>query len=503
MSAEQGLWGVLRPANRLKIHGTSIVTAFFLAIYAQLICPFIAKLEFSVLMFTLLSFSVLQILLRETLFFCFPQSKGKSSLARHGYHLSIATWILTGMIAFATHFVVYDAFPMASHVKLLSGYWALGAGILAQWEYVEIETAYRSHGQTNLGARHYWERLTQRVLEGYGIFTIVPAMAMMLMISRYVYEGEQGITIGPEVVLEVVFLGLFFVVAALIVAWRFGKVLKKDTAHIMGGIQNVADGVFDFKLDTSRPDEFGEVAQGINTMASGLLQREKIRSAFGHFVPEEVAKDFLEKYDKDENMLGGERRELTILMSDLRDFTPLSESLEPEELIELMNGYFSEMVLAIRAHGGVVDKFMGDAIMAIFGLVFNENECHSKQAVRAGLEMLERLEKHNAERMKAKPGSSPLKLGVGIHTGEVVAGYVGSHDRLEFTVLGQNVNLTARIEGETKPPAPPLLFSQAVADKVSPAMDTHEVLTTTLKGVSGPVKLFTLKSIADEFKAMD
>ena len=495
MSAKQGLWVVLKPANRLKIHATSLVAAFFLAVYAQLICPFIAKLDFSVLMFTLLSFGILQIVMRESFYCYLPTSKGTASLARHGYHLSIATWFLTGIVAFMTHFFLYEAFPMASHVKLLSGYWALGAGILAQWEYVEIETAYRQNSAMSVGARHYWERLTQRVLEGYGIFTIVPAMAMMLMISRYVYEGEQGITVGPEVVLEVVFLGMFFVVAALVVAWRFGKVLKKDTAHIMDGIQNVADGVFDFELDTSRPDEFGEVAQGINNMASGLLQREQIRAAFGHFVPPEVAKDFLERYSKDEDMLGGERRELTILMSDLRDFTPLSETLEPEELIELMNAYFSEMVLAIRAHGGVVDKFMGDAIMAIFGLVFNEDECHSKQAVCAGLEMLERLEKHNAERMKAKPGSSPLKLGVGIHTGEVVAGYVESHDRLEFTVLGQNVNLAARIEGQTKAPAPPLLFSKEVADKVASKIDVEEVLTADLKGVSEPVKLFSVKSV--------
>jgi adenylate cyclase len=142
---------------------------------------------------------------------------------------------------------------------------------------------------------------------------------------------------------------------------------------------------------------------------------------------------------------------------------------------------------------------MGDAIMAIFGLVSNEEECHSKQAVCAGLEMLERLEKHNAQRMQGNPDTRALKLGVGIHTGEVVAGYVGSHDRLEFTVLGQNVNLAARIEGQTKLPAPPLLFSQEVADKIASKIEIQEVLTAKLKGVSEPVKLFSVKSVVSSF----
>jgi adenylate cyclase len=498
MLARAGLRSTLKPIHRLKMHLTTLAAAVFLAVYAQLVCPFISTLEFSSLMLNLLGLGALQILVREGLFFSFPSPKGSVSLSRHGYFLCIATWIVTGFAALALHYFLYADFPMGSHVKLMSGYWALGAGILAQWEYVDIEEACRSKNFSGSGPRQHWEGLAHRILEGYAIFTTVPAIAMMLIILRYVYEGKQGVAIGPEVVSEVGFLGGFFVVASLLVALRFGKALKKDTEQIINGIAMVGEGSFEVSLDTSRADEFGEVALGINSMAEGLLQRERIREAFGHFVAPEVAADFLDKYTSGgKSMLGGERKQLTILLSDLRDFTPLSESLEPEALTELLNEYFSEMVLAVRAHGGVVDKFMGDAIMVIFGLLPSDGKSHEQQAVEAGIEMLQRVDAFNAQRLERDPAARQLRSGIGVHSGEVVAGYIGSKDRLEFTVIGQNVNLAARIEGQTKPPAPPLLFSKEIADRIDGELDVKEVMTTSLKGVTGPVKLFSVRSLLD------
>ena len=491
--------------HRIKIHVTAVVVGIFLAIYAQLVCPFICTLSFGRVLSTLGGIALVQIAIRETLFTLFPHPSNNRSLARHGYYLSIVTWMLTGCLAFLVHYTLYDLmvdnialkFPIASHIKLLSGYWALGGGILAQWEYVDIEEACRANNPQDTETKKHWEQLTHRILEGFTIFTVVPALAMLLIVSRYVWEGKNGIIVGPEMIKEVAFLGIFFVCTSLAVAWRFGLALQKDTQKIVDGITQVGQGEFMLELDTSRPDEFGEVAKGINSMALGLLQRERIRAAFGHFVAPEIAQDFLEKYTKDEkSLLGGERKHLTILLCDLRDFTPLSESLEPEALTELLNAYFTEMVESVHNNGGVVDKFMGDAIMAIFGLVPNANISHEEQAVAASLDMLQRVQSFNQRRREIDPQAPLIRSGIGLHAGEVVAGYIGSNDRLEFTVIGQNVNIAARIESQTKAPAPPLLFSHSVAKKVGD--NAVKVLTTPLKGVSEEMTLYSVRSLMEQ-----
>jgi len=414
-------------------------------------------------------------------------------MSRHGYLLSIYSWFFAGFLAFLVHFVLYTDFPMGSHIKLLIGYWILGGGILAQWEYVDIEKACRQSGIQSEGVHLHSERLTRRLTESFAIFTVVPALAMLLIIMRTVYEGQQKIHIRPVMLYEALFLGCFFVLVSLVVAWRYGKTLKRDTDQIVSGLAKVEEGSFNVALDTSRADEFGRVAEGINNMIRGLVQRERIREAFGHFVAPEVAKDFLERYISDKNkLLGGEKKQLTVLFSDIRNFTPLAESMEPEALTEFLNSYFSEMVIAVRSNGGVIDKFMGDAIMAIFGLIPNTQRSQQAQAIDAALEMIQRLESFNQTRKQTNPDAPKITAGIGIHSGEVVAGYIGSEDRLEFTVVGQNVNIAARIEGQCTHPAPSLLFSETLAQQIENDFAIQKVLTTELKGVSDLVTLFTI-----------
>ena len=215
-------------------------------------------------------------------------------------------------------------------------------------------------------------------------------------------------------------------------------------------------------------------------MAS-LLYLDKIKSIIsGTWL--HLCKRSIKEYVQDDKAvkLGGERTELTILMCDLRDFTPLSENLEPEQLMELLNAYFSEMVQAIRTNNGMVDKFIGDAVMAVFEMDKTE-ENHCALAVQAALDMRKRLEQFNATRTNLPP----LRNGIGIHVGEVVAGYIGSIDRLEFTVIGRAVNVAARLEAQTKPP-----ISQEVADKLD--IPNIKVGMAKLKGIEQEVALYSV-----------
>lgn len=473
-------------AIRIQLHLISLVTIFFLWIYNRQVCPFIDGLSFWEFAANISLVFLFQLLLREVLFRRWPTPRANISLSRHGYRLSVIIWCLAGLCAITVHGLRYPAFPLGSHLKLLSSYWVLGAGIIAQWEYVLLEKAERRHSASFRGAQQFLERITRRITEGYVLFTLAPVVIMLLVAIRYIFEGF----IPREVAIELSYIGIFLVCTALLVATMFGRSLKKDTEHIKASLQQIERGAFTTTLDISRRDELGEMSASINQMAAGLQQRERIREAFGRFVSPRIAEEFIDKFVTNDNelTLGGQRREVVILMCDIRNFTPLAETISPEQLTALLNGYFSEMVAVIQRHGGMVDKFIGDAIMATFGLV--DSEDMAPRAVRAAIEMQERLAAYNHR--IAEAGMEPLQSGIGIHMGDVVAGYIGSAERMEFSVIGTAVNIAARIEAQAKAPQPSILFSKKIADEITPTIAAKHIITTPLKGISAELELFAL-----------
>jgi adenylate cyclase len=468
---------------RLRLHFGVVVAAAFLAIYAKSVCPFIATVPFQQVALVLMALSVFHIGLREVLLRAFPSPWGHETVARHGFHLSVIGWLIMGLVAVMAHAIIYPDFPAASHAKLLSGYWAMGAGILAQVEFVAMETHFRRFQAESAAVTV--ERISRRLMEGFLVVSVVPTLVMVLMGVRMVYEGYAH----PGVAVEVAFLGLCFIAAAIYMSWRYGSALRDDCAGIVASLKDVKDGRFtDIRVDASRPDELGLVAGGINEMAAGLALRERIKDAFGRFVDPQVAAHVIAQFgDNDETgvHLEGRRIEVTVLMADLRGFTPMAESMEPEDLIALLNGYFAEMVASVHAHGGMVDKFIGDALMAVFGLGGEAD--HTLAATRCAVDMQTRLADFNRGLAEGRK----LVNGIGLHVGEVVAGLLGSPDRLEFTVIGNAVNLAARLEAQARSPRPPILLSAAAARRVGGGIELVPQGALRLKGVSEEVEIFS------------
>jgi adenylate cyclase len=178
-------------------------------------------------------------------------------------------------------------------------------------------------------------------------------------------------------------------------------------------------------------------------MIAGLRQLLFVKDLFGRFVSPEVSAQLIAGQIK----LGGEQRTVTILMSDLRDFTRLSEESPPEEIVDLLNEYFGAVVKASKQYGGIVNKFVGDSALIIFGAPVTMTH-HAGRALATALAMRAALVEINARRCEA--GLSPLRQGIGIATGSVIAGQVGSEDRMEYTVIGDAVNVASRLEALTK-----------------------------------------------------
>ncbi len=475
----------LPPRVHLLLHGGSLLVAGFTYVYGRLVCPFICSLSPSQLSRTVLLLFLFHVLLRELLLRLAPLSGSRFTPSRQAHLLSVASWLVTGLVGFLLHRLSYPSFPFASHFKLALGYWLLGGALLSQVEHLLFERVLLPASDASPALR-LRERLGRRLVEGYVVFTTVPVLVLLLTLMRFIVElgGSR------RFVLEAVLLAIIFTGAALGAALAYGSSLRRDSERLLEAVRRVGSGDFQPSVSTSRPDELALIADGINEMAGGLLLRERIRDAFGRFVSPEVATEFIEKYARHGKVaeLGGSRREAVVLFSDLRDFTPLSESLPPEALIEVLNGYFAEMVAAISQHGGMVDKFIGDAVLAVFGLTEGPGPRPEAAAVSAALEMRRRLAQYNAR--LAERGLH-LQSGIGIHSGEVVAGYLGSTDRLEFTVIGHTVNVAARIESQAREPRPPLLFSREVARHLGDSFSVTDVGSVALKGVAGEIPLFT------------
>lgn len=195
--------------------------------------------------------------------------------------------------------------------------------------------------------------------------------------------------------------------------------------------------------------------------------------------------------------LGGSKKMVTVFFSDIRDFTKFSEGHTPEQVVEMLNEYFQVMVGIINRNGGVVDKFIGDAIMAVWGAP-KGTERDSQNAVKACLEMRVALAELNASR--AARDKVPIKIGMGVHRGEAISGTIGSSERMEYTVIGDTVNQASRIEASTKSFGTDLLLSEDMAEFALEEFIMEVAGSVEVKGKEAPLKLFKVRGYYDEQK---
>ena len=189
--------------------------------------------------------------------------------------------------------------------------------------------------------------------------------------------------------------------------------------------------------------------------------------------------------------LGGTRRFATILFSDIRNFTPFAEAHEPEEVVAVLNEYFTEMVRIVFRYGGTLDKFLGDGLMAVFGVPFDLPD-HELRSVVVALEMMQAVEAFNERHQLSVRGLPPLSIGVGIATGPCVAGNIGSPERMEFTSIGDTVNFAARLESLNKSLGTSIIVSATTAQQIRHVVTVRELPPTVVKGKTGTPALFAV-----------
>lgn len=276
---------------------------------------------------------------------------------------------------------------------------------------------------------------------------------------------------------------------AIFLIFLFSMTLTSPIEKLAEMIQLVSKGNFDVKARAKikSHDEVGDLATAFDNMTEGLKERDKVKNLFNKFHGSSITEDLL----KNDIGVGGQNKQVTVFFSDIRGFTSFSEKRTPEEVVEMLNEYFEVMVGIINKHEGVVDKFIGDAIMAVWGAPHTgERDTHN--ALRACMEMRRSLEVLNKKR-EAR-GQPAIMIGMGLHTGPAISGTIGSSERMEYTVIGNTVNTTSRIEASTKAFGSDLLVSEDVVAKVGDDFQVEMAGAAEVKGRSEPLKMFKVRA---------
>lgn len=295
--------------------------------------------------------------------------------------------------------------------------------------------------------------------------------------------------LAPYLRLEHTYLGLALL--GLVVSVGLGiwiaRGVSRPVLQLAEGARNIAEGNYQHRVHLKQEDELGSLATSFNQMSEGLAERDRVRDLLGKVVSREVAAELLQKGIA----LGGEEREVTVLFSDLRNYTGMSEMLPAQEMIRILNHYFTRMSAIVEKHGGVVDKYVGDALMALFGAPVAK-EGDADRALQTALEMTAALDELNRDWHER--GLPTIDIGIGVNTDVVIAGNMGSETRLNYTVIGDGVNLASRLEGLTKVAEyrTRIIISGATLAKAREVYRTRPLGEVAVKGKQKPTEIFAL-----------
>lgn len=297
-----------------------------------------------------------------------------------------------------------------------------------------------------------------------------------------VYSLAGALQTQQELRFQILVFSSAAVLCALILSLLISHGLSTPLRELVAGTAAVRRGELQVRVPVRSRDEVGELALSFNEMTEGLAQKEMYRTVLNMVADEKVAQALV----NGQLALGGELREISVLFCDIRGFTPLTEKMPPEEVIEMLNEHMTALTRVVKEHNGVLDKFVGDLLMAIFGApVSHKND--TLNAARCALRLKQEREKLN------RVSRHQLKIGIGIATGKVVAGCMGSADRLNYTVLGERVNLASRLCSQAGPGQ--VVIDQCTREKLGDAISVTPLPALNLKGFRDNIVAYELTEV--------
>jgi class 3 adenylate cyclase len=296
---------------------------------------------------------------------------------------------------------------------------------------------------------------------------------------------------GSQILAPILHFRFYFLAGVLVSLLGILGLMRLGISPLISSIQRlarraglVAKGQYGNPIPVHSRDEIAQLTASFNNMVEGLKERDFISNTFGRYVDQEIARELLSRPEA--ARLGGEKREVVILFSDIRGFTPLAETLSPEATIQLVNRHFSLMIDVLQQHRGIIVDFLGDAILAFFDPWHGPLTPVVRRGVRCALSMEAAVADQNLSEFKLHK----LQIGIGLHVGEVVVGNIGSETRAKYGIVGAAVNLTHRIQAQAREGE--VVISEAAYRQISDEIVIKRSFHTKLKGIQNPINLYVV-----------
>jgi class 3 adenylate cyclase len=405
---------------------------------------------------------------------------------------TVAIWVVMGtaVTAFAT---VAQDIGLARILQIFFGTTLVGGSIANLTGYLIADALVRLDAARLLGSLESLAHRAPLKLPRLLLAFLLIVGLLPVTVAAWLAFGYGRLLAGDPVAADLVTrltrAGVFIwfvtvAITAVSMVWIVRGMIR-PLNRLTEEIGRVARGDFHIRLPVASDDDIGQIASSFNRMAGELAERERIREMFGRYVSEGVLDQLLK--GELELRLGGERREVAILFADIRGFTSLAEALPPEQTTEIVNAYFEAITSPIHAEAGTIVEYLGDGVLAVFGAPIAYEDA-SERAVRASIQI-----RHAVSALKARHRETGLpapEVGMGIHHGPVVVGNIGSSTRMKYGVIGDTVNVAARIQGLTREWAAAILISEAVRRRLGDGVAVAALGAVHVKGRTDAVQLY-------------
>ncbi len=412
--------------------------------------------------------------------------------------ISLVIWVIAGLF-FGQGGVMFLTADLLTFSRTFLGVGVVGGLTVSTLIFLTADAIWRDHLPTFFPDGSFADAKVVRVSVGQRLiatFLLTGLMPLIIlaMVTRNGVLNALAANLDPSEVLTQVTLTVLFIVTIafatnVLLILLTARSLLRPLHRLTAAMTVVATGDLTPRLTVDSNDELGDLSYHFNTMLDELEQSQRMRDLFGRYVSKEVADQVI----KNGADLGGENVPATALFADIRDFTTLTESMPAQQVVDILNRYYTRMVDAIVEQGGWVNKFGGDSLLAVFGAPIRQSD-HALRAVNAAWAMNRALAEFNAEQIAM--GMQPITIGIGISSGDMVAGNVGGKERLEYTVIGDPVNLAARLESLTKEWKTPVLLSEYTQKLLEQAnANTRVREQVTVKGKTQPTLVYELQGV--------
>ncbi|MDX1696849.1 MAG: adenylate/guanylate cyclase domain-containing protein [Thiohalobacterales bacterium] len=292
-------------------------------------------------------------------------------------------------------------------------------------------------------------------------------------------------------------IGTTIIIITLGIAMSFmlGRRITQPIHRLVSASHAIGSGDYSFRFKDQRKDELGHLMEAFNEMAEGMLEKSQVKSALSRYVSPGVAREILSNLD--DVGLSGKRIEGTVVFADIKGFTQISERIKPEELVSILNRYFTLVTRACEINNGMVDKYLGDGVMLVFGAP-EPDEDHAFNAICCALLIQRLIEHENIKRSKQQ--LFPVQFRIGVNTGSMLAGNMGSAERMEYTVVGDTVNLASRLCGITNAGEIVISREMYLRNDISTRVLAGEYQAIRLRGISQPVSTYRVEQLIAQYQ---